>query len=230
MLKNNQLSGFGAGGGFLPNMLSGLEFWFRSDLLVTGSSPVTAWGDLSTQGRNLAEATNGPSVQSAVLDGRDALRFDGSNDMLNCGSVVIAQPMHLFLVGKSITFTTADRFYQMGASSATTPGLLQRTSPNVVLQSNGLDGASVNADTTAYHLFSALFNGVNSTLRLDNGVPATSGSNLTGATTDIRLANLNSSNYGNVDILEFFGYSGEKTGADLTAIENYIAELYPSLW
>lgn len=215
-------------GSFSPTSITGLQAWYRSDLGVTGSAPVTAWADQSGNGRNLSEATNGPALVAALVNGHSALRFDGTNDMLNAASVTVAQPIHAFIISKNVSHTSGERVFQLG-TTASQPGLLQRADPAMTIQSATLDGGTVTGDITNFHLYSCLFNGTGSTLAIDDGTPDGDANNLSGSTAAIRMANLNSNSFGNVEIAEFFFYNAEMSGGNLTNIKSYINTRY-ALW
>jgi hypothetical protein len=85
-----------APGGFNPTRLAGLIGWYDSaDLAsmaqnadgtgaVTVGSQVGYWADKSGSGNHLTQSSgaNRPTLTANQVNGRDALRFDGSNDFL----------------------------------------------------------------------------------------------------------------------------------------------------
>jgi len=74
----------------LPDQLENLVFYFDSDLGVTTSgSNVTNWADQSGNANNVSQTTTGnyPQLVSNVLNGYDALRFDG-DDYLEFGGPI----------------------------------------------------------------------------------------------------------------------------------------------
>jgi len=68
--------------GTAPGRIAGLYAWFRSDTSLTGSTPITAWGDKSGNGFALGTAS-GPTRVAADLNGFDTLSFDGVDDYLD---------------------------------------------------------------------------------------------------------------------------------------------------
>ncbi|UTW61696.1 T9SS type A sorting domain-containing protein [bacterium SCSIO 12741] len=76
------LGGTGPGG-----VISGILAWWKADVGLTGSSPVTAWSDMSGNGRDLS-ATNGPALQSNSINFNPALDFDGSDVFSLAGGLI----------------------------------------------------------------------------------------------------------------------------------------------
>lgn len=63
---------------------SGLVGHWDADLGVTlDATEVSVWADQSGNGNDWLRNVNGPSVASAVLNGHDAINFDGVNDLLS---------------------------------------------------------------------------------------------------------------------------------------------------
>lgn len=212
-------------------VVANLEFWFRSDLGVTkdGSDLVGTWADQSGNGRDLSEATNKPLWVDSLVNGRAAIRFDGTNDKLG-GSVLINQPIQFFIVSKNVSIPGAGRIFSTSADG-NNPQLIQRSSgPTLQLQSNGLNGASVSTDTTSFHLYACDFSGTSSQIAKDDGSYQTNANNLSGGALALYLGSLGgSTDFANVEVAEFFAYSAIKSGADYTSILDYINDRY-GLW
>lgn len=77
-------SGFAFNVKWLPTYMTGLGFWFRADKEVTQSGTVSAWGDQSANNNDAAQGTSGnrPTYLTNGGDGKPALSFDGSTDLL----------------------------------------------------------------------------------------------------------------------------------------------------
>ena len=83
-----------------PNDIAGLQLWLdASDAstlfdattggsLVAADGAVARWEDKSGYGRHATQATSGsrPLRKTAIQGGKDALRFDGSNDFISVAS------------------------------------------------------------------------------------------------------------------------------------------------
>jgi hypothetical protein len=230
MLTINQLAGFGNSRSILPPEVPGLQFWVRSDLGVTkdGSDLVSDWADLSGNGRNATESTNKPLWVTSLISGCPAIRFDGTNDKLLTGSFTVNQPLTVFVVSKNVTNTNADRVWASSTSTAN-PSLLQRAGPNLTLQSNNLDGATVVSDTTNFHLYKCVFNGTSSVIAKDNGSDQTNAGNLSGSITRMEIGAWNAGNFGNVEIAEMAVYDSTISGTNLTNLLVYFRDRY-ALW
>jgi len=72
---------------FRPDSISGLKLWLDADdaSTITESTGVSAWADKSGQGNNATQGTGAsqPSLQAAALNGKSAVRFDGTDDRLS---------------------------------------------------------------------------------------------------------------------------------------------------
>jgi hypothetical protein len=58
--------------------------------VTTVSGAVSQWNDKSGNGRNATEATNRPALTSSALNGKNAVTFDGTNDLLTINSSFLA--------------------------------------------------------------------------------------------------------------------------------------------
>jgi hypothetical protein len=69
-----------------PNQLVGLAGWYRagSGAGVASNDPVDLWPDQSGNNRDLAQTdtTKQPTYQTAVVNGKPVIRFDGTTDVL----------------------------------------------------------------------------------------------------------------------------------------------------
>lgn len=95
--------GKSAGPGTSPDQVTGLEFWYKTQNLSAGA--VGTWADSSTNGRNVtqATATNQPTVQTNVQNGKPGMYFDGVNDFLSRTQVDLINsgvPFSLYAVYK----------------------------------------------------------------------------------------------------------------------------------
>ena len=85
---------------FTPSRISGLQLWLDSttglfdatsggNAVTTNASSVARWEDQSGSGYNVLQATsaNMPILKTAVKNNKNAIRFDGSNDILVSGNI-----------------------------------------------------------------------------------------------------------------------------------------------
>lgn len=83
---------------FTPNLISGLQLWLDAadsstlfdataggNLVTTDGSAVARWADKSGNGRHATQGTVNarPLLKTSVKNGRNVLRFDGSNDIFS---------------------------------------------------------------------------------------------------------------------------------------------------
>lgn len=214
--------------GFLPTDVPGCVFWVRADLGVTkdGSNLVSSWANQSgASGRDATEATNKPLWVDALVNGRPAIRFDGSNDKLVTPGFTVNAPFTCLAVFKNVAVTNDRRV----VSFNTTVGaaINQRTGPNIRLQGNGADGPSVSTDTTSFHRYFCTWNGTSSVIAIDNGSDQTSGSNISQNLALVEIGTSSAlSTYSNVEIAEIIIYDNIISGANRTDLATYLQTCY----
>lgn len=233
MFIATHLSGFGGAeaASFVPTDIAGIQGWWRADLGVTGSAPVTAWADQAGGGfGNLSEGTNGPTLNSSAVNGQPGLTFDGSNDKLATGDFTLAMPYHWFMVAKSVTWTDVEAlaYGDNDAASNNPPQITQRSvSPELSAKANNVDSSRVSLALGTYGVIDAFFNtgsGIGF-IRLNNGSKAT------GTFTSISMDGLVlgarfNDRFANCEIAEFIIYNAEITGANLTSLMSYFTARY----
>jgi len=71
---------------FSPRQLGIMQAWYRADAItaLADGDPVASWVDSTANARTLAQSTADyrPAYKVSIQNGRPAIRFDGSNDML----------------------------------------------------------------------------------------------------------------------------------------------------
>lgn len=85
-------------GYFSPRNIPNLAFWVDASNAgsITIATGVSQWNDLSGNGRNLTQATTTkqPALQSAALNGKDYVQFDGTSDIMsNTGWTSVSNPI-----------------------------------------------------------------------------------------------------------------------------------------
>jgi hypothetical protein len=103
---------------FKPSDITGLQLWLDSSdsttlLQSSGGSPATAdgdpvgyWGDKSGNARHATQSsgTNKPALKLSILNSKNVVRLDGSNDYLTLSSdLTTFTPRSLFAVWKKRT-------------------------------------------------------------------------------------------------------------------------------
>lgn len=206
--------------------ISGLRVHLRADLGITkdGSDLVSAWADQSGNGLDFTQATgaNQPLWLATSGTGQPTVRFDGSNDNINTGTISsLAAPHHFFIVFKQITWVDNDYIY---VNNTTGVALEQNTTANQVSQYNGTNPLA--ADVTSYWLHSNYLNGAASSAALNDDTPNVVTA-LTQACTSMSLGGMtNGTSAANVEIAEFVWYDAQVAGTDLSSILSYFSSRY----
>ena len=75
-----------------PSMISTALWLDAADAstVTTVSGAVSQWNDKSGNGRNATEATNRPALTANALNGKNAVTFDGTNDLLTINASFLA--------------------------------------------------------------------------------------------------------------------------------------------
>jgi hypothetical protein len=101
-----------------PAVISGLQLWLDAadsstlfdataggNLVTTDGAAVARWADKSGNNRHAIQSTANarPLLKTSVKNGRNILRFDGSNDYLTCGDVcdLGTNSAYIFIVAKN---------------------------------------------------------------------------------------------------------------------------------
>lgn len=178
-------SGWGSGAVFDPTTLSASGYW-RTDYSASPWAGVATAG--ASSGRDLSEATNPPSVGTAV-NGHAPPDFDGTNDVLTGGAIgdyitstawevsgliSIDAAAVAFSAGQGYAYPSiltddgAGNFYIAIADVSGTPNL-------VIGHYDNVSWKEVKAPITftTPHCFHAWFDGTNLNLIIDGGTPAT---------------------------------------------------------
>jgi hypothetical protein len=112
------LLGGGGAAAFSPLTIPGLALWLDAADASTlfqddaGTTPAVAndavvgyWADKSGNGKHVIQATtdNKPLLKTAVQNGRNGIKFDGTNDVLANASFALAKPDTLIMAFKTGT-------------------------------------------------------------------------------------------------------------------------------
>ena len=237
----------------VPLTVSGLQLWLDAadsstlfdataggNLVTTDGAAVARWADKSGLGNHATQTTANarPLLKTNIKNGRNVIRFDGQNDVINAGGNLMRSAHTMFIVVNNlakgrgyhnlffgITPNINGLYYGMINNSAPTGG-----TPNKL--STGRKGVAADAQesgTTSfgtYALFSATRSGTASTL-FKNGSQVGVNSNWTyqidgDQLTTIGCENLSSSNplYG--DVSEILIYNAALTTTQRQAVETYL--------
>jgi hypothetical protein len=239
---------------FDPRRIADIALWldaqdgstlFDAD---TGGSPVAAdgtigrWVDKSGRGRNVTQgnANNRPTLRTAVVNGRSAVRFDGLDDAL-IGVTTESDlpfPYSLFAVYQSSDTSGAIVGSVRQTGSFIFEGL-RKSGGNTLqgLQQNGQDNgiATATAASASWHVAELVFAGTTSsltfTVRANGG---TVGSMTTTRVRDSTVATRRLNIGNNVDfadllagdIAEIIAYGRTLSGDELGAVRQYLGSRY----
>lgn len=222
------------GGGFTPASISGLSLWLDASDATTlfqasdGTTPATAdndvvgyWGDKSGNGRNAIQATtaNKPLLKLAVQNGRNVVRWGGTDDYLlsNFGAT-LAQPNTIFCIAN----VSGGNNFVFDGLTAGTRSLVYRNATHMEMFSGGsiqLTGILGTSKTQ----YSLIYNGSSSSGRV-NGSLVNSGDAGTQSLTGVVLGAQCSLAIGWLtgDICEMLVYNALLTGDEIARVEAYL--------
>jgi hypothetical protein len=104
---------------FTPLSISGCELWLRADTIsgLNDNDAVGTWSDESGNSNNFAQATAGnkPVYKTGILNSLPVVRFDGSDDYIQC---------------TGMTGTSINTFLFVIDPAGTSPGGIFDTAPN----------------------------------------------------------------------------------------------------
>jgi len=171
LLRGTRYPLLGNTGGFLPSKLEGLVMWTRygSGITITGSG-VSQWDDVSGNGNHLLQGTDAfrPSKEA---DG--SILFDGTDHRMSA-SFTLIQPETVYILGKHITWTSGDRWFDgAGANSGT--GYMIGVSGDVKLYAGNFQTNPTNIPLDTYGVMTGVINGASSALQWENETPETAG-------------------------------------------------------
>lgn len=128
---------------------------------------ITTLYDQSGNARNATQAT--AANQPAYQTDKSAL-FDGANDFLKAVAFTLNQPETIYLYGRAVTWSNSDIIYD--GESNVTMALQQITaSPQLRLFAGSGSAEFSGWILNTYGVLTAIFNGVNSLLQVNNGAP-----------------------------------------------------------
>jgi hypothetical protein len=190
------------------------------------NDPVGEWQDQSGNARHLIEATNKPTLQLNAINGKPGIRFDGTNDKLKA-LFSLNRPFHVFLVFKQITWVSARNVLAGGAGDDYS--ILQNTSSPTLAVWGGASTAGQNNQLAVdtWGLLESLVDATTRRLRINAGVATTPSVPSADERGGITMgAHPTPSAFSNIEVAELLVYSAELTGADLTAVRDYLNDKY----
>jgi len=96
--------------GFLPNTISGLILWLKSDTItgLADNAAVSSWSDSSGNSNTASQGTGAvqPIYKTNIRNGLPAVRFDGAGDYMTLASNITAAPLTIFIVASRTSGTS----------------------------------------------------------------------------------------------------------------------------
>ena len=204
---------------------------FALDVTKDGSNLVRAWGDQSSSNLDLSYYATVPT--STPTWSPDGITFDGSDDELLSSALTLNNPSTVYIVIKQLRWTSNARIFSSSAFRYPTDMLWQYDSFGFNAPELGIRGTinpnMNNADCVIgeWHIITAVFNGSNSSLRIDEE---------TATTGDIGICGFNGimvggwydghNNHSNIIIIEFIFRSHVDTASEKTEVYNYLKTKY----
>lgn len=207
----------------------------QSDLDVTQSGTVSAWGDQSGNGNNLSQAVAGkrPTFTAGALNGYASILFDGSDDVLTSAGPNLPAPgttnTFMWAVLKQVTWTLNDVLWS--ANTATSMRLAQTTSTPRMNVANITAGPDNSAGTVgSWFRVEALFsNSVNDFLKVGpTSVTGTNTGNTDPAAGFLLGSNQAGTSFGNLEIVAFMICGGHPTVTEKAALSAAVTAKYGS--
>ena len=151
------------------------------------------------------------------------VQFDGVDDRLTAVPFSFNQPATIYLMCKQMSFTSTDYF--VDGNGTNTMGITQQgTTPDIKQSAGVFSSANNGFAINTFRIITAVFDGVNSLLQIDNGgvsVIGNAGSNNPGG---IMLGGRgDGSRFGNFTVLEYLGYNAAHSEALQISIRNGMA-------
>lgn len=223
-----RLSGTSGGAPFSPLSIAGLSAWYRTDSLVTQAGGiVSAWGDKSGNGNNLAQVgAQRPTYNASDASYANKPSFgfsSASSQEMSSTSYSINQPFTVYQVLANTNASGASFDCEFGGTNCR----IRRTGTVwAIFAGTNVNSASTVATVCAV---AATFNGASSNLWINSSsAPVLSGVNI-GTNNLVQLAvGGNGASTASMDgtMGETIIYSGAHTNANVAALFAYIAAFW----
>jgi hypothetical protein len=232
----------------VPLAISGLQLWLDAadsstlfdataggNLVTTDGSAVARWQDKSGNNRHAIQATSNarPLLKTNIKNGRNVLRFDGSNDSFASSSVSLSAFVSVFIV-QSSNNSAVRCFCEHSSNAGTNPGMYfgGTYSPAWGINRSGsLHGGPslTNADwigsgwSTASFVYTNVGTIYKNGSLISNSAVVGSARTNSSVTTTLYIASRNSASlFLNGDISEILIYNGALTTTQRQSVETYL--------
>jgi hypothetical protein len=221
----------------LPNTISNLWLWLKSDVGVTGTAPVTAWADQSGNARNFtSESGKEPVVELNAVNGLPIVKRGSINaSMLSAANFpdITVSGITVFMLAKQSNAGGLD-----STGTFITAGSIQNI---LIARNGGLGGLRAGANTTnaaridttsgiaedTFYTIRLVTNNTIQRLAVNNGAEVTANNAAQSYIgTPIQLFALSSSNYGNKGIAEIIIFNRVLNSTEIANMEAYLRNRY----
>lgn len=230
---------------FTPTSISGLALWLdasdASSVTLDGSNNVSQWNDKSGNGKHATQATTTkrPSYQTAVQNGLNACRYDGTDDCLQVASLTLSGQFTIVLACKT---TTAKPFFVEHSANVnpnqgfyfygTTPtaSAVRRTATGIVTPDVNVVWFGSAAGVASFRSLSSLVGGLAYSIRKNGVAQALVGSGTTTISSSASITdtlNIGARNNGAApasdgDYYEIMIYDRPLTDTEVGTLETYL--------
>jgi len=213
-----------AGGSYIPPAADILADYNPGDAdTVTVVTGVSALADAAGVSPNLEQSTGNeqPLLIAGGLAGFDTMLFDGSNDFIFQASGNFSQPTTIYLVGRQITWVDGGGFYD-GLNNGSMRFKMRTAEPQLGIEAGG-DVGTISLAEGSWGIFTAIFNGGSSQIRLNKEAAVTGDA---GPFSGQRFRVGIGSSFGNVEIARIVAYTVAHDTSAQNAIIQGLADQY----
>lgn len=211
---------------YLPTDIANIFAWYDANQLtgLSNNDDVASFTDFGGSNRHLTQATADlrPHYITNVLNGKPAVRTDGSNDWMRCLSLSMNQPQTIYLCASRVG--GAGTYYTDFSDSA--GRILNNSARARIYSGANLDSMDITLTNGTTYIYSVVLNGASSFVGINGGYGATGNA---GSNNGNRIhigSDSTASAFSNVDYFDIIIYNGAHDANTRRKIEMYLANKY----